>query len=296
VALEEHKRERDPLSGHMMTGHEWNGIKELNTPVPRVVWFFLILAALFALGYWVLMPAWPIGTTYTKGLLNTNQHKIVTAKVERAAADRGYWTGQIAVKDIDAIRADPALMAFVREDGHRLFGDNCAACHGIKAAGNPGFPSLTDDDWLWGGGADAIAHTIAVGVNSPASPQTRISQMLAFGKDGILDSASIQAVADYVKALSDPAWAKSHAASAAAGQEVFATNCAVCHGDDGRGNQELGAPDLADDIWLYGGEIYTIYTTVHDGRQGEMPAWEHRLSAVDRKILTAFLLDSGSRR
>ena len=212
MALEEHKRERDPLSGHMMTGHEWNGIKELNTPVPRVVWFFLILAFLFGLGYWVLMPAWPIGSTYTKGLLNTNQHKIVNAKVERAAADRGYWTGQIAAKDIGAIRADPALMAFVREDGHRLFGDNCAACHGIEAKGNPGFPNLTDNDWLWGGSADAIAHTIAVGVNSPASPQTRISQMLAFGRDGILDSNAIHAAAAYVKALSDPAWARRNAA------------------------------------------------------------------------------------
>jgi cytochrome c oxidase cbb3-type subunit 3 len=296
VALDEHKRERDPLSGHMMTGHEWNGIKELNTPVPRVVWFFLTLAALFGLGYWVLMPAWPIGTTYTKGLLNTNQHKIVNAKVQRAAADRSHWTGQIAAKDIDAIRADPALMAFVREDGHRLFGDNCAACHGIEATGNPGFPNLTDGDWLWGGSADAIAHTIAVGVNSAASPQTRISQMLAFGKDGILDSASVQAVADYVKSLSDPAWAKANAASVAAGQEIFAANCAVCHGDQGRGNQQLGAPDLADNVWLHGGEIYTIYTTIHDGRQGEMPAWGNRLSPVDQKILTAFLLDKGSRR
>lgn len=295
MALDEHKRERDPLSGHMMTGHEWNGIKELNTPVPRVVWFFLILAALFALGYWVLMPAWPIGTTYTKGLLDTNQHKIVTAKVQRAAADRGRWTDQIAAKDIDAIRADPALMAFVREDGHRLFGDNCAACHGIEAKGNPGFPNLTDDDWLWGGSPDAIAHTIAVGVNSPASQATRISQMLAFGKDGILDSGAIQAVADYVKALSDPAWAKRNPASVAKGQEVFAANCAACHGEQGRGNQALGAPNLTDRVWLYGGEIYTIYTTIHDGRQGEMPAWEQRLSPVDRKILVAFLLDKGRR-
>jgi len=296
VALDEHKRERDPISGHMMTGHEWNGIEELNTPVPRVVWFFLTLAALFALGYWVLMPAWPIGTTYTKGLLDTNQHKIVTAKVQRAAAERSGWTDQIVARDIDAIRADPALMAFVREDGHRLFGDNCAACHGIEAKGNPGFPNLIDGDWLWGGGADAIAHTIAVGVNSPASPQTRISQMLAFGKDGILDSASIQAVADYVKSLSDPAWAKGKPTSVAKGQEVFAANCAACHGEQGRGNQQIGAPNLTDRVWLYGGEIYTIYTTIHDGRQGEMPAWEHRLSPVDRKILVAFLLDKGSRR
>lgn len=285
--------ERDPHSGHMTTGHEWNGIKELNTPVPKAVWFFLIVTALFSLGYWVLMPAWPVGKTYTRGLLGSDQKEIVTRRVAAASAARSNWTGRIATLDYDQIRADPVLMRFVREDGHRLFGDNCAACHGMMATGNPGFPDLTDREWLWGGSPDAIARTIAVGINSPAHDETRVSQMMAFGKDGILDNDAVLAVTDYVKSLSDPIWAKNKRASIASGRDVFAANCVVCHGDQGRGNTEIGAPNLTDQNWIYGGDISAIYRTIYAGRQGEMPAWEGRLSPVDRKILTVYLLDKG---
>lgn len=287
--------ERDPHSGHMTTGHEWNGIKELNTPVPKAVWFFLILTVLFSVGYWVLMPAWPLGKTYTRGLLDNDQKAIVAKRVAAAADARSTWTRQVAAMSYDQIKADPNLMANVREDGHRLFGDNCAACHGMNATGNAGFPNLTDRDWLWGGAPDTVARTIAVGINSPASKETRVGQMLAFGKDGILDNDAVLAVSDYVKTLSDPAWAKGKAGSVAKGREVFIANCVACHGDQGRGNPQVGAPDLTDRIWLYGGDIETIYTTIYNGRQGEMPAWEHRLSPIDRKILTVFLLDKGGK-
>lgn len=287
--------ERDPHSGHMTTGHDWNGIKELNTPVPKTVWFFLVVTVIFSVVYWVLMPAWPLGRTYSRGLLDNDQKEIVAKRVSAAANARATWMRRVAALDNDRILADPGLMAHVREDGHRLFGDNCAACHGMDAKGNAGFPNLTDRDWLWGGSADAIAHSIAVGVNSPASKDTRVSQMLAFGKDGILANDAVLAVADYVKTLSDPAWAKGKAASVAQGREVFAANCVACHGDQGRGNQQLGAPDLTDRAWVYGGDIDAIYTSIHDGRQGEMPAWEHRLTPVDRKILTIFLLDKGGK-
>ncbi|MHA3794209.1 cytochrome-c oxidase, cbb3-type subunit III [Rhizorhabdus wittichii] len=287
--------ERDPHSGHMTTGHEWNGIKELNTPVPKAVWFFLIVTVIFSVGYWVLMPAWPLGRTYSRGLLDNDQKEIVAKRVSAAADARAAWTRRIATSNYDQIRADPALMANVREDGHRLFGDNCAACHGMDAKGHAGFPNLTDRDWLWGGDPDTIAHTIAVGINSPASKDTRVSQMLAFGKDGILANDAVLAVADYVKSLSDPAWAKGKAVSVAKGREVFAANCVACHGDQGHGNAQLGAPDLTDRTWLYGGDIDAIYASIHNGRQGEMPAWEHRLSPVDRKILTVFLLDKGGK-
>lgn len=287
--------ERDPHSGHMTTGHEWNGIKELNTPVPKAVWFFLIVTALFSVGYWILMPAWPTGKTYTRGLLGNDEKEIVTRRVDAAADARSAWMQQIAASSYDRIMADPGLMAHVREDGHRLFGDNCAACHGMDASGNPGFPDLTDRDWLWGGTPDAIAHTIAVGVNSPASKETRVSQMMAFGKDGILDNNAVLAVGDYVKSLSDPATRVERAESVAKGKEIFAANCAICHGDRGRGSLEVGAPDLTDQTWLYGGSTALIYTTVYGGRQGEMPAWEHRLGPVDRKILTLYLLDKGDK-
>jgi len=287
--------ERDPHSGYMTTGHEWNGIKELNTPIPKAIWLFLIVTVIFSIGYWILMPAWPLGKTYTRGLLDNDQKEIVAKRVSAAAQARSAWTQRITAMSYDQIRADPTLMEYVREDGHRLFGDNCAACHGMNATGNAGFPNLTDRDWLWGGEPKAIAHSIAVGVNSPASKDTRVSQMLAFGKDGILDNDAVLAVADYVKSLSDPSWDKGKAASVAKGREVFAANCVACHGEQGRGNPQVGAPDLADRTWLYGGDIDAIYTTIYNGRQGEMPAWEHRLGPVDRKILTVFLLDKGNK-
>ncbi|MGE3744339.1 MAG: cytochrome-c oxidase, cbb3-type subunit III [Sphingomonadaceae bacterium] len=287
--------ERDPHSGHQTTGHEWNGIKELNTPVPWPVWFFLIATGLFAVVYWVLMPAWPLGRTYTQGLLGADQRAIVTRQVTRANEDRASWTSRIAALDIKQIRADPTLMKAVRDDGHRLFGDNCAACHGSDAGGNKGFPNLIDGDWLWGGSPDQIAQTIAVGINSPAATNSRASQMLAFGRDGILDNDAVIAVTDYVRSLSDPGVARGAGAkSVAAGRAVFAANCVACHGPDARGNQSLGAPDLADRTWLYGGDAQSVYTSIHDGRRGEMPAWGERLSAVDRKLLLVWLLDKGS--
>ena len=288
--------ERDPHSGHMTTGHEWNGIKELNTPVPKAVWLFLILTVIFSIGYWILMPAWPLGKTHTRGLLDNDQREIIARRVSAAAEARSNWMHQIGAMSYGQISANPKLMAYVREDGHRLFGDNCAACHGMDAKGNSGFPNLTDRDWLWGGSPDTIAHTIEVGINSPASKDTRVSQMLAFGKDGTLDNDAVLAVADYVKTLSDPAWAKGKAASVAKGREVFAANCVACHGDQGHGNLQVGAPNLTDQTWLYGGDISAIYTTIYEGRQGEMPAWAHRLSPVDRKILTLYLLDRGGKQ
>lgn len=288
-------RERDPVSGHMTTGHEWNGIKELNTPVPRVAWLFLIATALFGVLFWILMPAWPLGTHYTRGLLGVDQKHDVAHKLDASAARKAGWADRIAALDVPAIRADPALMAIVREDGHRLFGDNCAACHGVTAKGGEGFPDLTDADWLWGNGdAQAVAHTIEVGVNSGA-PDARVSQMLAFGRDGILDNDAILAVTDYVLALSDPAAARGRAASVKAGARIFADNCAACHGPDGHGNPELGIPNLSDRHWLYGGDAQSVYTSIYGGRQGVMPAWGERLSPVERKILTAYVLDLGGR-
>ncbi len=280
----------------MTTGHEWNGIKELNTPVPRLVWFFLIATALFAVGYWILMPAWPTGRAYTRGLLGHDDKEIVSRKVGEAERARSAAMQRIAAADYGAIRADEALMRLVREDGRRLFGDNCAACHGTGATGVRGYPNLLDGDWLWGGDPEAIAQTIRVGVNSPSHPGTRVSQMMAFGRDGILDNDAMLVLTDYVKSLSDPGWARGKAASIAAGRTSFAQNCAICHGPDARGNQALGAPNLTDATWIYGGDIDAIYTTINDGRHGEMPAWEGRLSPTQIKLLTVYLLDKSQPR
>src|SRR5215813_13808393 len=286
----DHSPDRDGLTGYLTTGHEWAGIKELNTPVPRAVYFFLTLAFLFSVGYWVLMPAWPLGTTYTMGLLHIDQRNLVAASLKDAALDRDTWSKKIATGSFAAVQSDPKLMEVVRETGHTLFGGNCAPCHGIDARGNPGFPNLTTQAWLWGGKPEDIFTTIRVGINSPHK-DSRSSQMPAFGRDQMLPRADVFRVASYVFSLSNPGSKDVDPANVAAGQKLFAANCVACHGDDAKGNPELGAPDLTDKVWIYGGSLEMIDTTVWGGRQGHMPTWEGRLSELDRKLLTLYLLD-----
>ncbi|MEW6639940.1 MAG: cytochrome-c oxidase, cbb3-type subunit III [Pseudomonadota bacterium] len=286
--------ERDSFTGYLTTGHEWNGIKELNTPVPRAVYFFLIIAVLFSVGYWILMPAFPLGVTHTRGLLGLDQRSTVNEALQEAALDRDTWTKQIDAKSFKDIAADPKLMTIVRQTGHTLFGDNCAVCHGIDARGGPGFPNLTTASWLWGGTPDDIAETIRVGINS-ANKDSRSSQMPAFGRDQMLPSADIDKVVAYVRTLSDPVAAKDAApGEVEAGKTLFAANCAACHGDDAKGKTDVGAPNLTDPFWIYGGSAQAIHTTVWGGRQGHMPSWDGRLSPRDRKILALYLVDKRS--
>jgi cytochrome c oxidase cbb3-type subunit 3 len=287
----EHEPDRDSFTGYLTTGHEWGSIKELNTPVPRVVYFFLTVAFLFSIGYWVLMPAWPLGTTYTRGLLGIDQRNLVAASLKEAAVSRDVWTKKIASEDYAAIQADPALMAVVRETGHTLFGDNCAACHGINATGGPGFPNLTtSSSWLWGGKPEDIFNTIRVGINS-THKDSHTSQMPAFGHDQMLPQADVLKVASYVYSLSNPGSKEVDPRNVEAGQKLFAANCVSCHGENAKGNPELGAPNLTDKFWIYGGSFETVYSTIWGGRQGHMPTWEGRLPELDRKILTLYLLD-----
>ncbi len=287
---------RDRHTGQMTTGHEWNGIEELNTPVPRPVYIFLGITFVISVVYWLLLPAWPLGVTYTKGLLGVSQHSLVDADLKKASAERSEWMQKIAETPFADIQADPSLMHIVRETARPLFVDNCAACHGAEGQGGPGYPSFVDKAWLWGGDADAIMETVRVGVNSPHD-DTRVSQMMAFGRDGILNRDAILNVAAYVQSLSDPSLADgAEAKSVAAGHEVFVKNCAACHGEAGTGNTELGAPNLTDHFWLYGGDRQSIYTTIHDGREGHMPSWEGRLDEVHRKMLTLYVLDLGTKK
>ncbi|WP_234187343.1 cytochrome-c oxidase, cbb3-type subunit III [Shinella sp. NM-101] len=279
---------RDPATGRATTGHEWNGIEELETPIPRVVIFFLTVTTLFAIGYWILMPAWPLGVTYTKGLLGIDQRAVVTKQVEDAAATRAVWTGRIAEASLEDIAADPDLMNHVRETGRTLFIDNCAACHGTRGTGGPGFPNLAARAWLWGGEPDTIAETIRIGINS-TNEETRVSQMMAFGRDGVLDDGQVRAVAAYVRSLSDLPMGAGDKAMVEDGRQVFADNCVACHGEDGHGSTDVGAPNLADATWIYGSDAQTVFTTVYSGRQGHMPHWEGRLSPVDIKILALYV-------
>ncbi len=287
---------RDPHTGHMTTGHEWNGITELNTPVPRPVYFFLWVTVVYSVICWLLLPAWPLGVTYTRGMLGVDQRTAVAQRLEQAAGDRAVWTEQIAALNFEDIRDDEALMRAVRDTGRALFADNCSVCHGANARGGDGYPDLTDAAWLWGGDAQAIAETLRVGINA-RHDETRVGQMPAFGRDQMLDRAAILNAVSYVQSLSDPvATAGQQAEAIAAGKEVFAANCVDCHGEDGTGNIELGAPNLAHGSWIYGGDRQSLYATIHGGRQGHMPHWDGRLGPVERKILALYVLDLGAAR
>ena len=280
-------RERDPLTGHETTGHEWDGITELNTRVPRAVWWFIGITHVWALIIWILMPTWPLINTYTKGLLGVDQRERVAEDVRELRLGRADWVDAIEEQSFDEIRADPFLMDIVAKTGPVLFADNCSGCHGAEAQGGPGFPSLTDPAWLWGGEDETIMETLRVGINAP-HPETRVSQMMAFGRDGILTREEVRTVVDYVMSLSN-AETGVDPVRLAEGAGIFAENCAACHGEDAKGLREMGAPDLTDNFWLYGGDADSLFRTVHDGRQGWMPAWEDRMSLTDRKIMTLYL-------
>lgn len=282
-------KERDPLTGHQTTGHEWNGITELNTRVPKAVWWFIGITHVWALIVWILLPSWPLVDTYTRGILGLDQQERVEEEVRELRLARSEWTGDIASKTVPEIRDDPMLMKVVSETGPLLYAENCSGCHGVEAEGNLGFPSLTDGAWLWGGDPDAIMETLRVGINAP-HPETRVSQMLAFGRDGLLTREEVRVVSDYVMSLSG---AEVDPVRLAAGAGLFEDNCVSCHGEDARGLREFGAPDLTDRHWIYGGDPDSVFHTVHDGRKGWMPAWEDRLSEVERKLLTAYLLELG---
>lgn len=283
--------ERDKFSGQMTTGHEWNGIKELNTPVPRVLYFFLGSMAAFAVLWTVLMPSWPGVNGYFRGLLGADQHGAVNQSVEAAKAERAVWTSRIDGEDFATIQADETLMTIVRDTGKALFGDNCAACHGSAAQGGPGYPNLVAAPIMWGDDPETIAETIRVGING-TSAETRYAQMLAFGRDQMLARDEIDAVVGYVETLSRPELVSTvDAAALAAGAELFAANCAGCHGEDARGMTDTGAPNLTDEYWTYGGDHASIRHSVYHGRSGTMPSWEGRLSPTDIKLLTLYVLD-----
>ena len=288
--------ERDPVSGRETTGHEWNGIKELDTPVPRGVLMFLIVTHIWAIAWWFFVPAWPLGTTYTKGLLGTDQKQAVEAQLVAAQGDRAAWLSRIETEPYDTILADEALMRTVRSTGRGLFGDNCAACHGRDGKGRANYPDLTDDDWLWGGGPELIEQTLRVGINT-RHPESRIGQMPAFGRDQMLDREQVRTVAAYVYSLTHADYSTpENIDRIEAGREVFLGTCAACHGENGNGNRDVGAPNLTDSYWIYGGDLGTIIASVHGGRQGHMPTWDERLTRAEIRTLALYVHDLGTQQ
>lgn len=287
--MSEHHAEIDPVSGTPTTGHNWNGIKELDTAVPRAVLLFIIITHFWAVAYWVLMPTWPLVWTYTKGVLGIDQRAVVEQELVAAQTEQAGVLSQIASLSFDEIRASEPLMAFVRDSGHQLFGDNCAACHGRDGSGGTTYPDLTDDDWLWGGSPEAIAETLRVGINT-SHDETRFAQMPAFGTDQMLSGIEVRNVAKYVYSLSNPDYVTPEQVDQIAlGEELFINNCSGCHGETGGGMQEMGAPNLTDAVWVYGGNLEDIIATVHQGRQGHMPTWDERLTPEEIKILALYV-------
>src|SRR6516164_7208342 len=280
----------DHVSGRSTTGHEWGGIKELNTPLPR--WWVLTFYAtiIWAIGYWVVYPAWPLVTGYTAGILHYTNRAAVTQDLANLEALRGEKMKVLGNASLADIEKDPALLALARAKGRTVFGDNCAPCHGSGATGAKGYPNLNDDDWLWGGTLDQIMQTIQFGARS-GHAKTHEGQMLAFGKDGVLKPEQIITVSNYVRSLSglstDPGY------DAADGTKIFAENCAACHGDNGKGNPDVGAPNLTDKIWLYGSDEATLIDTISNGRAGVMPAWEGRLDPVTLKAMAVYVHSLG---
>lgn len=280
----------DQVSGTSTTGHAWDGIKELNTPLPR--WWVLTFYAtiVWAIGYWIVYPAWPLLASHTTGIWNySSRAEVATdlANLEKIRGDKMVVLGAAPLADI---AKDPALLALARARGKTVFGDNCAPCHGTGGAGAKGYPNLNDDEWLWGGSLDQILQTLQFGIRS-GHPKTRESAMLAFGKEGVLKKDQIVTVANYVRSLSGLSTAAGY--DAAAGKKLFADNCASCHGDNGKGNPELGAPDLTDKIWLYGSDEATLVETITNGRAGVMPAWVGRLDPSTIKALTVYVHSLG---
>src|SRR5204863_6867486 len=244
----------------------------------------------WTVGYWVVYPAWPMLWSHTTGLLQYSSRADVAvelANLEKIRGDKMVALGAASLSDIEK---DPALRAVARARGKTVFGDNCAPCHGSGAAGAKGYPNLNDDDWLWGGTLEQIMQTIQFGARS-GHAKSHESAMLAFGKDGVLKKEQIVTVANYVRGLSGLPTSQSYDASA--GAKIFAENCSSCHGDAGKGNQELGAPNLADKIWLYGSDEATVIETITNGRSGVMPAWVGRLDASTIKALTVYVHSLG---
>jgi len=272
------------------TGHVWDGdIRELNKPLPR--WWLLTFYAciVWAVGYWIAYPAWPTLNGYTKGFLGYSQRAAVASEIAASGQAQAGLRDQLAAKSVSDILASPDLARFADASARAAFATNCAPCHGRGAQGSSGYPNLRDDVWLWGGKPDDILQTIRFGIRS-GNKSGRETQMPRFGLDKLLSDAQIGDLVEHVVSLSG----REHdAAAAARGGALFKQQCVTCHGDDGKGKVEQGAPNLTGNIWLYGNARDVIATSIRTGRGGVMPAWEGRLDPATIKSLAVFVHSLG---
>jgi cytochrome c oxidase cbb3-type subunit 3 len=274
------------------TGHSWDGIEELNNPLPRWwVWVFYA-TIIWGIGYTVAYPAWPLITGATPGLLGASTRADVAAEIASVDAANAAIKEKLTAADLTAISADPDLAGYAERAGAAVFRTNCAQCHGSGAAGfeGKGYPNLLDDDWLWGGTMEDIHLTVTHGIRNTTNPDARYSEMPKFGLDGILDETQIAQVAEHVLAISG----QDHDAGLATeGATLYADNCAACHMEDGSGDRTQGAPKLTDAIWLYGGSREKIIETVTKARFGVMPNWNTRLSEDEIRAVAFYVHGRG---
>ena len=278
-------RETDEVSGVETTGHEWDGIRELDNPLPRW-WLYTFWAGIaVAAVYWVLMPAWPGINSYTRGVLGQSDRADVAVALKDLQTVRGAQAAKLKTATLQQIETDPELQAYAQAVGQSVFGDNCATCHGAGGVGAKGYANLRDDVWLWGGSLDEIHRTIEVGIRSD-HPQTRMSQMPAFGRDQMLTPAQVSDLTEYVVALSGR---QANVAAVRRAAPIYQQQCVACHGPTGTGDKAQGAPNLTDQEWLYGSSRADIQGQIWNGRGGVMPSWQSRFDPETLKALAVYI-------
>lgn len=287
------KRDVDAHTGTETTGHEWDGIKELNTPLPRW-WLWLFYATIvWSIGYWIAMPAWPLLTDYTRGYFGHSQRGEVMAAIDALKASRNEMAAKLVNWSPSAGAKSPEVLDFALAMGKAAFGDNCSTCHGAGAEGGVGYPNLNDDVWLWGGTIGDIERTLTFGIRS-THPETRSKepsdQMPAFGRNALLTGPQIDDLTQFVLNLSGQ---KADAAAVERARQTFTDQCTVCHGAEGKGDRTRGAPNLTDKEWLYGGTAEAIRNQIVNGRGGVMPTWETRLDPATIKALAVYVHSLG---
>jgi cytochrome c oxidase cbb3-type subunit 3 len=280
----------DQPTGTQTVGHEWDGIEELDTPMPRWWLYTLYATIVWGVVYMVLFPAWPLVDSATKGVLGWTSRGQYESEAAAEVARKAPMRLALSRIPIERLPEDSPLMQAAIEGGRSHFKVHCVQCHGSGASGSRGYPNLNDDDWLWGGNIQEIHRTIAFGVRQPGLDETHASTMPAFGRDGMLQPGQIEDVVSYVRTLSR---LERPSVSARRGMRIFAENCTACHGPDARGMRQFGAPNLTDAIWLYGGDREALVATVTNSRSGVMPAWGTRLDPVTVKMLAAYVHSLG---
>ncbi|MBQ4827382.1 cytochrome-c oxidase, cbb3-type subunit III [Leisingera sp. HS039] len=280
------KFEGDPNT----TGHEWDGIEEFDNPMPRWWLWTLYATIIWGVLYTIAYPAWPLINGATAGVLGWSTRADVAAEITAVEEANAPVNAKLEATELTAIAEDADLNAYAVSAGSAVFKTWCAQCHGSGAAGAKGYPNLLDDDWLWGGSVEDVHATITHGIRNEDSDDARYSEMPAFGRDELLEKEEISQVVNYVMSLSGEA---QDASKVEAGSVVFADNCASCHADDGTGDRSQGAPNLADAIWLYGGDYATLSETVTNSRYGVMPAWNTRLTEAQIRAVSSYVHQLG---